>query len=259
MCWQAKGFWVEDNKDCIFGRNAVSQLLASGKGVDCLYISDLMEEKSANYYTMLAKNAGAVVKRTRAEKLETLCGSPRHQGLVALAAQVEYCDLQDILQAAKEKNQPPFLLLCDGIADPHNLGALLRTALLCGVHGVVIPKRGAAAVSPVVMSSSAGAAALLPVARVANLGECIRRLKENNVFVYCAHMDAPRLWGQNLTGPIALVVGSEGRGVGTLIKKLCDGAISLPMQQCQGVDSFNVSVAGGILMHEVLRQRTFLD
>ena len=240
----------------MFGRNAVRELLGSGAPVDTLLLSDGMDEKTARYYTILAKNGGAVVKRTRAEKLDALSGGARHQGVVAFAAQVEYCDLADILAIAAQRGEPPFLLLCDGVADPHNLGALLRSALLCGVHGAVIPKRGAAAVTPVVINASAGAAAHLPIARVANLGETIRRLKEKNVFVYCADMDGVPLGKQNLSGAIALVVGSEGQGVGTLIKKLCDGAVSLPMAQSGGVDSFNVSVAGGILLYDIYRQRS---
>lgn len=239
----------------MFGRNAVEELLGSGASVDTVLLADNLDDRVAGYYTALAKNAGAVVKRTRPEKLSELCDGERHQGVAAFAAPVAYCDVSGILNAAAEKGEPPFLLLCDGVSDPHNLGALLRSALLCGAHGVVIPKRGAAPVTPVVMKASAGAAALLPIARVANLGEAIRRLKEQNVFVYCADMDGTPLDKQDLSGPVALVVGSEGRGVGTLIRKLCDGAVSLPMQAHGGVDSFNVSVAGGILLYDIYRQR----
>lgn len=140
--------------------------------------------------------------------------------------------------------------------DPHNLGAIIRSALLCGADGVVIPKRGGAAITPTVMKASAGAAARLPVARVANIGETVRRLKEQNVFVYCADMDGVPLYKNNLTGPIALVMGSEGSGVSALVKKLCDGVISLPMAaRGTGVDSFNVSVAAGIILYEIQHQR----
>ena len=246
---------MDESSWCVYGRNAVIELLNSGSCVDTVLLSDGLDEKTARYYTSLAKGAGAVVKRTRPEKLNEICEGGRHQGIAAFAAQVAYCDVEDILESAAEKGEPPFLLLCDGISDPHNLGALLRSALLCGAHGVVIPKRGASPVTPVVMKSSAGAAALIPIARVANLGEAIRRLKEKNVFAYCADMDGTPLEKQDLSGPIALVMGSEGRGVAPLVKKLCDGAVSLPMAGHGKVDSFNVSVAGGILLYDIYRQR----
>lgn len=239
----------------VYGRNAVAELLKSGAGVDTLYVAESLDAKSAGYFTALAKQAGAVVKTTRTEKLNALCGDVRHQGVAVFAAQVEYAALEDLLAAAAAKNEPPFLLLADGVEDPHNLGALIRSALLCGAHGVVIPKRGAAAVTPTVMKSSAGAAALLPIARVANLGEAIRKLKKANVFVYCADMDGPPLERQNLSGAVALVMGSEGAGVAPLVKKLCDGAVSLPMAKAGGIDSFNVSVAGGIIMYDIYRRR----
>ena len=163
---------------------------------------------------------------------------------------------ENLLAAAKEKGEPPFLVLSDGIEDPHNLGAVMRSALLCGAHGIVIPKRGGASVTPTVIKSSAGAAERLPVARVANIGETIRRLKEQGVFVYCADMDGVSLRRNNLTGPIALVLGSEGSGVSQLVKKLCDGVVSLDMAaRGTGVDSFNVSVAAGIILYEIQSQR----
>ena len=147
-------------------------------------------------------------------------------------------------------------MLSDGIEDPHNLGAVMRSALLCGAHGIVIPKRGGASVTPTVIKSSAGAAERLPVARVANIGETIRRLKEQGVFVYCADMDGVPLRKNNLTGPIALVIGSEGSGVSQLVKKLCDGVVRLDMAaEGTGVDSFNVSVAAGIILYEIQSQR----
>ncbi len=239
----------------VYGRNAVAELLKSGKPVDTLLLADGLDEKSVRYFTALGKEAGAVVKRTRNEKLNSLCGEGRHQGVAAFAAQVEYATLEDLLEVARQKGEAPFLLLADGIEDPHNLGALLRTALLCGAHGAVIPARGAAAVTPVVMKASAGAAALLPVARVVNMGEAVRRLKKSNVFVYCADMAGADARGQDLPDALALVVGSEGKGVSPLLKKLCDGALSLPMHTAGGVDSFNVSVAGGILMYDVFRCR----
>lgn len=240
----------------VYGKNAVTELLKSGAGVDTVFIQDTMQAGQAAYFTALAKEAGAVVKRVHSAKLRGMCGTDNHQGVAARAADVEYRSLEDLLRLAQEKGQAPFLLLCDGVEDPHNLGALIRTALLCGAHGVVIPKRGGVSVTPVVMKSSAGAAAVMPIARVSNLGEAIRCLKKENVFVYCADMHGAALEKQNLTGAVALVMGSEGKGVSPLVKKLCDGAVSLSMAAgATAVDSFNVSVAGGIILYEMMRQR----
>ena len=202
-----------------------------------------------------AKRLG-MAQPTLANKLRLLTGTESHQGVAAFASEIEYVTVEDLLNAAREKGEPPFLVLSDGIEDPHNLGAVMRSALLCGAHGIVIPKRGGASVTPTVIKSSAGAAERLPVARVANIGETIRRLKDQGVFVYCADMDGVPLRKNNLTGPIALVLGSEGSGVSQLVKKLCDGVVRLDMAaQGTGVDSFNVSVAAGIILYEIQSQR----
>lgn len=241
----------------VFGKNPVAELLKSGRGVDTVFVSDTMPIQVANYYTALAKEAGAVVKRVHPNKLRLMCGTESHQGVAAFASGVEYATLEELLQIAAEKDEPPFLVLSDGIEDPHNLGAIIRSALLCGAHGVVIPKRGGAGITSTVLKSSAGAAARLPVARVANMGETIRRLKEKNVFVYCADMDGVSLCKNNLTGAVALVLGSEGSGVSPLVKKLCDGVVSLDMAaRGTGVDSYNVSVAAGIVLYEIMQQRS---
>lgn len=239
----------------VYGRRAVEVLLKSGRAVDTLLLAEGLDAKAAGYLSALAKQAGAVVKRSRAEKLAALCGTESHGGVAAFAAEVEYRSLDELLAAAAERGEAPFLLLADGVEDPHNLGALMRTALLCGVHGVVIPRRGAAAVTPAAIKASAGAAALLPVARVANIGEAVRTLKSKNVFVYCAGAQGVPLGRCNLSGPVALVMGAEGKGVSALVRKLCDGEVSLPMVSAPGVDSFNVSVAGGILMYDIYRKR----
>lgn len=241
----------------VYGKNPVTELLKSGAGVDSVLLSDGLAPQVASYYTAMAKDAGAVVKRVKAAKLRTLCGTDSHQGVAAWASQIEYATLEELLAAAAEKGEPPFLVLADGIEDPHNLGAILRSALLCGAHGVVIPKRGGAGITGTVLKSSAGAASRLPVARVANIGETIRRLKEQNVFVYCADMDGEELHRHDLTGPIALVMGAEGKGVSPLVKKLCDGVVRLDMAGGDtGVDSFNVSVAAGIILYEIRCQRS---
>ena len=196
------------------------------------------------------------MKRVHPNKLRLMTGTESHQGVAAFASEIEYVTVDDLMAAAKDKGEAPFLVLSDGIEDPHNLGAVMRSALLCGAHGIVIPKRGGASVTPTVIKSSAGAAERLPVARVANIGETIRRLKEQGVFVYCADMDGVSLRKNNLTGPIALVLGSEGSGVSQLVKKLCDGVVRLDMAAPgTGVDSYNVSVAAGIILYEIQSQR----
>ena len=234
------------NESLVYGKNPVTELLKSGSGVDTVLISESMAPAVAAYYTALAKEAGAAVKRVNPNKLRLMTGTESHQGVAAFASEIAYATV----------GEPPFLVLSDGIEDPHNLGAVMRSALLCGAHGIVIPKRGGASVTPTVIKSSAGAAERLPVARVANIGETIRRLKEQGVFVYCADMDGVPLRKNNLTGPIALVLGSEGSGVSQLVKKLCDGVVRLDMAaQGTGVDSYNVSVAAGIILYEIQSQR----
>ena len=240
----------------VYGKNPVAELLKSGAGVDTVLLSEGLPEAVASYYAALAKQAGAVVKRVHPNKLRASCGTDSHQGVAAYASSIAYAGLDELLDAAREKGEPPFLVLADGVEDPHNLGAIIRSALLCGAHGVVIPKRGGAAVTPTVLKSSAGAAARRPVARVANIGESVRRRKEQGVVVYCAEMDGQPLEKADLTGAVALVMGSEGRGVSPLVRKLCDGAVSLAMAgRGTGVDSFNVSVAAGIILYEIARQR----
>ncbi|MEG2404710.1 MAG: 23S rRNA (guanosine(2251)-2'-O)-methyltransferase RlmB [Oscillospiraceae bacterium] len=248
---------LRDETTLAYGKNAVTELLKSGGAVDTVFIQDTMNEATAGYYTALAKEVGAVVKRVHPTKLRGICGTDAHQGVAAYAASVEYATLESLLDIAKQKGEPPFIVLADGVEDPHNLGAIIRSAYLCGAHGIVVPKRGGVGVTPVVLKSSAGAASRLPVARVANIGECVRRLKSENVFVYCADMNGRAAYSENLTGAIALVVGSEGSGVSTLVKSLCDGVVSLPMAvNSSDIDSFNVSVASGIILYEIMRQRT---
>ena len=240
----------------VWGKNPVTELLKSGRPVDTVYLADSLPGAAAGYYTALAKQAGAVVKKVPANKLQKICGGAEHQGVAARGAEIEYASLEDLRAAAREKNEPRFLVLCDGIEDPHNLGAILRSALLCGAHGVVIPRRGGVGVTGTVMKASAGAAARIPVARVANLAQAVRELKEQNIFVYCADMGGAPLDRTDLSGAVALVMGSEGKGPGALVKKLCDGVVSLDMAaRNTGVDSYNVSVAAGILMYDIMRRR----
>ena len=242
----------------VWGKNPVTELLKSGETVDTVYLADSLPQAVAGYYTALAKQGGAVVKRVPGHKLQKLCGTADHQGVAARAAEVQYATLEDLFAAADARQEPPFLVLCDGVEDPHNLGAIIRSAYLCGAHGVVIPKRGGVGVTGTVMKASAGAAARLPVARVTNLAQAIRAIKEHNIFVYCADLGGAPLSRTDLSGAVALVLGSDGGGPGALTRKLCDAAVTLEMApgQATGVDSYNVSVAAGILCYEVLRCRT---
>ena len=211
---------AERTDTLVWGKNAVTELLKSGGAVDTVYLTDTMPQAVAGYYTALAKESGAVVKRVPGNKLQKMCGTPDHQGVAARAAEVEYAALDDLFRAAEARGEQPFLVLCDGVEDPHNLGAIVRSAYLCGAHGVVIPKRGGVGVTGTVMKASAGAAARLPIARVSNLAQAIRTIKEHNIFVYCADLGGAPLAKTDLSGPVALVLGSEGGGPGALTRKL---------------------------------------
>ncbi len=244
------------DKDLVWGKNPVTELLRSGSGADTLLLADSLDPKAAGYFTALGREAGAVVKRVPAGKLQKLCGTDDHQGVALRTTGIRYAELEDLLALAEERGEPPFLVLCDGIEDPHNLGAILRSALLCGAHGVVIPRRGGVGVTGTVMKASAGAAARIPVARVPNLAQAIRTLKERNIFVYCADLGGAPPEKTDLRGAVALVLGSEGRGPAALPRKLCDASVTLEMAapDC-GVDSYNVSVAAGILLYHIMQRR----
>ncbi len=251
------GAFSPDNETLCYGKNAVTELLKSDVAVDTVFVLETMSKEQASYFTALAKQAGAVVKRVHAAKLKNICKCENHGGVAAFGACINYAELPDVLQNVQENGEKPFILLADGIEDPHNLGAVIRTAFLCGAHAVVIPKRGGVGITPIVIKSSAGAALKLPVIRAANIGETVRKLKAQNIFVYCADMDGAPLHKQNLSGAIGIVVGNEGKGVSQLVKKLCDGNVSLQMaQNAGGVDSFNVSVATGIILYDIMRQRS---
>lgn len=247
---------AERDTGLVWGKNPVTEVLRSGSGADTLLLADSLDARAAGYYTALARAAGAVVKRMPAGKLQKLCGTAEHQGVALRTTGIRYAELEDLLALAASRGEPPFLVLCDGIEDPHNLGAIIRSALLCGAHGVVIPRRGGVGVTGTVMKASAGAAARLPVARVANLATAIRTLKEKNIFVYCADLGGASPQKSDLRGPVALVLGSEGRGPAALTRKLCDAAVTLDMAApgC-GVDSYNVSVAAGILLYDIMQRR----
>ncbi|MBP1554029.1 MAG: 23S rRNA (guanosine(2251)-2'-O)-methyltransferase RlmB, partial [Oscillospiraceae bacterium] len=241
---------MEQKSEVIYGKNPVTELLKSKAGVDTVFISESLNPSVQNYYTALAKECGAVVKKVHPMKLKSLCQSENHQGVAAYASTIEYVSLGQIVKIARDKGEAPFVVVCDGIEDPHNLGAIMRSAYLMGAHGIVIPKRGGVSVTGVVHKTSAGASMHMPVAKVANIAQAVRALKEENIFVYAADLNDTPIYKQNLTGPIALVVGSEGKGVQPLVKSLCDDVVSIPMNNEGGaVDSYNASVAAGIIMY----------
>lgn len=241
----------QTQNDIIYGKNAVAEFL-KGKGeADTVYLA--FEDKQFDYYCALAKECGAVVKKIHPRKLDTLCKTDRHQGVAASVRLVSFLAPEQLLDIAQERGESPFILIADGISDPHNLGAIIRTAECCGVHGIVIPQRGGCGITPAVMATSAGALTNVAVARTVNLARTVQMYKDRGVFVYCADMDGEYCCKSNLTGPIALVIGSEGFGVSQLVKKLCDGVVALPMKG--QINSLNASVAAGVLMYEILRQR----
>lgn len=238
--------------ELICGRNAVAELLKSGRTVDTVYISS-EDGKRLSYIASLAKSRGAVVKNVPRYKLDKMCRGEKHQGVAAYASETEYRDVSDMLELARSRGEDPFIVITDGIEDPHNLGAIIRTAECAGAHGVVFPKRGGTTITEAVQKASAGAASTIMLARVANIPETIRRLKEEGLFVYCADMDGTYCADVDMTGPCAVVVGSEGRGVSRLAKEVSDETVSLPIKG--SVNSLNASVAAGAVIYEIVRQR----
>lgn len=250
----------KDREDLIEGRNAVLEALRAGRSIDKLYLAKGETDKTLAHIAARARAAGVVVVEADRRRLDALSASPTkaHQGVVAVAAVKEYCSLADILRAAEERGEAPFVLVCDEISDPHNLGAILRSAECVGAHGVVIPKRRSAGVTGIVDKTSAGAAEHVLVARVPNLPAALRELQERGLWIYGTAADGPAdLWHTDFTGPLALVIGSEGEGMGRLVREHCDFLVRIPLRG--KLDSLNASAAAGILMYEVLRQRTASD
>ncbi|MCR4936385.1 MAG: 23S rRNA (guanosine(2251)-2'-O)-methyltransferase RlmB [Oscillospiraceae bacterium] len=250
----------KDREDLIEGRNAVLEALRAGRSIDKLYLAKGETDKTLAHIAARARAAGVVVVEADRRKLDALSANPAkaHQGVVAVAAVKDYCSLEDILRAAEERGEPPFVLVCDEISDPHNLGAILRSAECVGAHGVVIPKRRSAGVTGIVDKTSAGAAEHVPVARVPNLPAALRELKERGLWVFGTAADGPAdLWHTDFTGPLALVIGSEGEGMGRLVREHCDFLVRIPLRG--KLDSLNASSAAAVLMYEVLRQRGASD
>ncbi|MCI8484814.1 MAG: 23S rRNA (guanosine(2251)-2'-O)-methyltransferase RlmB [Lachnospiraceae bacterium] len=237
----------------IEGRNAVLEAFRSGKTIDKLFVLEGSQDGPIRSITREAKKHDTIVNFVTKERLDQLSETKKHQGVIAFAAAYEYADVEDMLKLAEEKGEPPFLLLLDNIEDPHNLGAIIRTANLAGAHGVIIPKRRAVGLTATVAKTSAGAINYTPVAKVTNLSKTIQELKEKGMWFVCADMDGTTMYELDLKGPIGLVIGSEGEGVGKLVKEHCDFAAAIPM--AGEIDSLNASVAAGVLAYEIVRQR----
>lgn len=241
------------NADLIIGRNAVSEALRSERVIDTLLVARGERNGSIGRIIAECRDKNIVVKEVDKKKLDFLCGQGNHQGIAAYAAAHEYAEVEDIFALAEERGEDPFIIICDEIEDPHNLGAIIRTAETTGVHGIIIPKRRNASLSYAVGKTSAGAVEYVPVARVGNLASTIEDLKKRGLWVYTADMDGQNWCETDFSGPVALIVGSEGNGVSRLIKEKSDFVVSLPMRG--KITSLNASVAAGILMYEVARQR----
>ena len=237
----------------IEGRNAVIEAFRSGKTIDKLYILDGCQDGPMATIRREAKKHGSMIKFVGKERLDQLSQTGKHQGVIAVCAAYTYTELEDILAAAKAKQEEPFLFLLDGIEDPHNLGAIIRTANLAGAHGVVIPNNRAVGLTATVARTSAGALNYTPVAKVTNLGQTIEELKKEGLWFVCADMNGTKMYDLNLKGPIGLVSGNEGEGVSRLVKEKCDMTASIPMKG--DIDSLNASVAAGVLAYEIVRQR----
>lgn len=237
----------------IEGRNAVIEAFRSGKTIDKLFVLDGCKDGPVMTILREAKKTDTIIKYVDKERLDHMSKTGHHQGVIANAAAYEYAEVEDILNAAKEKGEPPFIFILDGIEDPHNLGAIIRTANLCGAHGVIIPKHRAAGLTATVAKTSAGALNYTPVAKVTNIGNTIEELKKEGLWFVCADMGGETMYRLNLKGPIGLVIGNEGEGVSRLVKEKCDFTASIPMKG--NIDSLNASVAAGVLAYEIVRQR----
>ena len=246
---------VEIDENIIYGRNAVMEALKGEREIDKILVQKGEKEGSVIKIISLAKSKAVVVQEVEKAKLDELTAREKHQGVLAYVAAHEYVTVEDILEEAKEKGEAPFVLILDNIQDPHNLGAIIRTAHNAGVHGIIIPKRRAVGLTGTVAKASAGALEYMKIAKVSNIVQTIRELKEKGLWIACADMDGRTLYEENLTGPIGIVVGSEGEGVSKLAKENCDYIVSVPMYG--KVTSLNASVAASLMVYEVVRQRNF--
>ena len=246
-------FEKESDRGYIFGRNAVLEAIRSGREIDRLYV---LKGNAAGALVPIIEKCRAKkipVKEVPSQKLDFMSGNQTHQGVIASVAAKEYCSLEDILNTAKEKGTSPFVIICDGLEDPHNLGAIIRTAEATGVDGIIIPRHRSVSVNATVAKSASGALEYMNVCKVTNIPNTIDELKNNGFWVYAADMDGQNWFEPDFKGATAIVIGSEGNGVSRLVKDKCDGVISMPM--CGKINSLNASVAAGVLMYEVAKQR----
>ena len=239
--------------DQIEGRNAVLEAFRSGRCVDKLFILDGCQDGPVRTIAREARKKDTIINYVSKERLDQLSETRAHQGVIAQVAAYEYSTVEEILEKAEEKGEPPFLVLLDNVEDPHNLGAIIRTANLAGAHGVIIPKRRSVGLTSTVAKTSAGALNYTPVAKVTNLVRTIEELKEKGIWFVCADMGGESMYRLNLTGPIGMIVGNEGEGVSRLVREACDFTASIPMKG--DIDSLNASVAAGVLAYEIVRQR----
>lgn len=237
----------------IEGRNAVLEAFRAGKTIDKLYIQDGCHDGVLNTITREARKHDTIINYVAKERMDQMSTTGKHQGVIAQAAAYEYAELDEIFAKAEEKGEPPFIFILDEIEDPHNLGAIIRTANLAGAHGVIIPKRRAAGLTATVVKASAGALNYTPVVKVTNIAQTIEDLKKRGLWFVCADMKGETMYRLNLTGPIGLVIGNEGEGVSRLVREKCDYIASIPMHG--DIDSLNASVAAGVLAYEIVRQR----
>lgn len=243
----------EEESLVICGRNAVLEAFRSGRTIDRLYVQEGVADGTLQSILRTAKKTDAIINFVNKDRLNKYAEGDKHQGVVAMAAAYNYAEVEDILNAAKEKGEPPFIIVLDDIEDPHNLGAIIRTANQAGAHGVIIPKRHAVGLTATVARTSAGAINYTPVAKVTNISRTIEELKEKGIWFACADMSGELMYNCNLTGAIGLVIGSEGSGVSRLVKEKCDFVVNVPM--FGQIDSLNASVAAGVLAYEIVRQR----
>lgn len=237
----------------IEGRNAVIEAFRAGKTIDKLFVLEHCKEGSMNTVLREAKKQGTVINYVKRERLDQMSETGKHQGVIAYIAAYEYGSVEDILKKAEDKGEQPFVIILDDIEDPHNLGAIIRTANLAGAHGVIIPKHRASGLTATVVKASAGAINYTPVAKVTNISKTIEELKEKGLWFVCADMDGTTMYDLDLKGPIGLVIGNEGKGVSRLVKEKCD--FIAKVQMFGDIDSLNASVAAGVLAYEIVRQR----
>ncbi len=251
--WFFNKLKVKFMEDKIIGRNPVLEAVKSGRPIDKILVKKGKLEGSIVQIIKKARDAGFIVQEVEHHKLDAITEGENHQGIIAYVSPYEYVKVSDILESARKKNEPPFVIICDKITDPHNLGAILRTANCVGAHGIIIPKRNSVGLNSTAVKAAAGAAEYTPVAKVTNISSAIEDLKKEGLWIAAADMDGDEMYKADLTGALGLVIGSEGEGISRLVKEHCDFTVSIPMNG--DINSLNASVAAGILMYEALRQR----